>query len=641
MKLWWCETRSQLKSSKMISGKPPTRPSDALRKFDRMKFFATRKRFALATMIAAGFIGIGVSMIAGSAIADDFGALPPATLLRPTALSTADDAMPEDWSDNLSQDLSGKNEDDLTLEIFEPAPVAVQAPADSEESLLAIGREMEVQSLWGDAVRHYEKATRDYPESSSLYQRLIISRLRQDVGRRMDDSSYLQSVRKISTSQALDLYSEVLANLQTHYVDEVDWSRVMIFGTAALEVAMTEQAFVQRMMPGTSAEKIEAFHNSIHKRLSTRSTATRFDLRATAAYAADVAERELNLEPTAVVLEFLSGAVSTLDTYTRLLSPDQLDDMFSNIEGNFVGLGVELQPEGDDLNILSVIPGGPAMEAGVLAGERIVSVDGVSGKDAGTNRIADLLRGPEFSSVRVAISNRSGEVRELMIPRRRVDVPSVENDHFVDVESGVAYLRITNFQKSTSNDVEEKLWKLHRQGMKHLIIDVRGNPGGLLSAAVDLADRFLADGRIVTTRGRNVRENFDYAAHRQNTWSVPLAVLIDNDSASASEIFAGAIADNARGPVVGQTSYGKGSVQGIFKMQSAKFGLCMTTAKFFSPSGREISRNGVEPTIPVTSSYMAARPSLEDGHLYTDGEDQVLQAAVQSLVRNTSISQRQ
>lgn len=510
----------------------------------------------------------------------------------------------------------------------------------SEDAFLVEGKELEQFGHWSDAVRHYERATRKHPASSALYQRLIISRLHHDVRRRMADSSYLQSVRQISKAQALDLYSEVLANLQTHYVDDVDWARVMVFGTAALEVAMTEDAFIERMLPGTAPEKIEAFHNSIHGRLSGRSTATRFDLRASVAHAADVAARELDLAPTAVVLEFLSGAISTLDTYTRLLSPDQLDDMFSNIEGNFVGLGVELKPVGDDLSIESVIPGGPAMDAGMLAGERIVGVDGIMGSVAGANRIADLLRGPANSTVRVSVRNRDGETRELVVPRRRVEVPSVENDHFVDLESGVAYLRITNFQKSTSRDVEDKLWRLHRQGMKSLIIDLRGNPGGLLSAAVELADRFLADGRIVTTRGRNVRENFDYAAHRQNTWSVPMAVLIDGDSASASEIFAGAIADNGRGTIVGQTSYGKGSVQGIFRMQTAKFGLCMTTAKFFSPSGRAISLNGVEPTVPVASRAMSARPSLDDGHLITDQEDQVLQAAVGSLTQNAMISRR-
>lgn len=518
------------------------------------------------------------------------------------------------------------------------APIAIEM--NSEEGLLVQGKELEELGQWSDAVRHYEKATRAYPTHSALYQRLIISRLRVDVRRRMSDSSYLASVRQISLPQALDLYSEVLANLQTHYVDDVDWSRVMVFGTAALEVAMTEDAFLDRMLPGTDPAKIEAFHNSIHQRLAGRSTATRFDLRSTVSHAAQTASQELDVSATAVVLEFLSGTISTLDTYTRLLSPDQLDDMFSNIEGNFVGLGVELKPDGDVLSIESVIPGGPAKESGIRAGELIIGVDGIMGSDAGANRIADLLRGPENSTVRVTIENRNGDIRELVVPRRRVDVPSVENDHFVDVNSGVAYLRITNFQKSTSSDVEQKLIDLHRQGMKSLVIDLRGNPGGLLSAAVELADRFLADGRIVTTRGRNVRENFDYAAHRQNTWNIPLAVLIDGDSASASEIFAGAIADNGRGMIVGQTSYGKGSVQGIFRMQTAKFGLCMTTAKFFSPSGRAISRNGVEPTVPVSSREMSARPSLEDGHLISDLEDQVLQAAVGSLTRSPLISRR-
>ncbi len=155
----------------------------------------------------------------------------------------------------------------------------------------------------------------------------------------------------------------------------------------------------------------------------------------------------------------------------------------------------------------------------------------------------------------------------MTVQRRRVEVPCVENVHFVDVENRVGYFRLTNFQKTTTRDVEQALWKLHREGMRSLIIDVRGNPGGLLSAAVEVADRFLGRGRIVTTRGRNVRENFDYMAHRANTWNVPLAVLIDRDSASASEIFAGAIADSNRGVIVGETSYGKGSVQGIFRMQ--------------------------------------------------------------------------
>ena len=176
--------------------------------------------------------------------------------------------------------------------------------------------------------------------------------------------------------------------------------------------------------------------------------------------------------------------------------------------------------------------------------------------------------------------------------------------------------------------------------MRSLILDLRGNPGGLLSAAVEVADRFLDKGRIVTTRGRNARENFDYVAHRPNTWSLPIAVLIDHDSASASEIFAGAIADTGRGIIVGETSYGKGSVQGIFRMHSAKFGLCLTTAKFYSPSGRAISQNGVRPKFNVEPTYIAMRPN-EEGILVSDRDDAVLQKAIEQLQqRSQSISLR-
>ncbi|WP_246146036.1 S41 family peptidase [Rubripirellula lacrimiformis] len=516
---------------------------------------------------------------------------------------------------------------------FDSAP----APIDGETAALVKGRELESNRMWGDAIRHYEKTSRQFPESTSLYQRMVISRLHHDVNRRFSDQSYLASVRELSTSQALDVYSEILANLQTHYVENVDWARVQIHGTAALEVALVEDKFVDRLLPNADPAKVEAFRQSIHHQLQGRSTATRFDLRASAAFVAARAEDELGLSGTATVLEFLSGAVSTLDPYTRLLSPSQLDEMFSNIEGNFVGLGLELKAKDDYLQILSVIEKGPAEEMGIRGGERIIAVDGVRTDVEEPVYVADLLRGPENSFAMIMVANTDGVTREVRVPRRRVEVPCVENVHFVDPVNRVGYLRLTNFQKTTTRDIERALWDLHRQKMRSLIIDVRGNPGGLLSAAVEVADRFLSDGRILTTRGRNVRENFDYAAHRPNTWNVPLAVLIDGGSASASEIFAGAIADSGRGIIVGETSYGKGSVQGIFRMQSAKFGLCLTTAKFYSPSGRAISHNGVVPTVPVASTHIAARPD-DEGRLVQDNEDAVLQKAAEQLSGRNMIS---
>lgn len=525
---------------------------------------------------------------------------------------------------------------DLSAQVVtEAASIAM----DGELVAIEKGLEFERSQMWGDAVRHYETESRKFPNSTKLYQRLVISRLHCDVNRRYQDESYLASLRELSTSQALDLYSEVLANLKTHYVEEVDWARIQIHGTAALEVALTESKFGDRVLAGSDSDAVENFRQTIHHKLQQRSTATRFDLRANVAYVAELARNEIGLSGTATVLEYLSGAVSTLDPYTRLLSPSQLDEMFSNIEGNFVGLGIELKAAPDCLQILSVIPNGPAEEAGIRAGEKIVGVEASRTDQVDPDYVADLLRGREHTYVAISIVGTDGVERDLQVQRRRVEVPCVENVHFVDVENMVGYLRLTSFQKTTTRDVERALWDLHRQGMRSLIIDVRGNPGGLLSAAVEVADRFLVKGRIVTTRGRNVRENFDYMAHQANTWNVPMAVLVDHDSASASEIFAGAIADSGRGHIVGETSYGKGSVQGIFRMQSAKFGLCLTTAKFYSPSGRPISRNGVVPTLPVESTYIAARPNME-GRMTLDREDAALQKAVQNFNNRNMISRR-
>ncbi|MEM6978781.1 MAG: S41 family peptidase [Planctomycetota bacterium] len=527
-------------------------------------------------------------------------------------------------------------------------PHGVQAPAaaplaDEAKGLLADGLELERAGQWSDAIDHYGDATKKFPDDRTLYQRLLISRLHFDVQRRLKDPTYLQSVREMSTSQALDLYSEILANLQAHYVDTVQWSRVLLHGTAALEVALWEKDFINRMLPGVDAQRIESFRQGIHHRIAARSTQSRFDLRATVAMVADLAHRELGLRGTATVLEFVSGSMSTLDPYTRLLSPGQLDEMFSSIEGNFVGLGVELKPADDCLKILSVIPGGPAAEAGIRPGDRILSVADISAAEREPDYVADLLRGPDGSSVELVVQSPNTTPRRLTVPRRRVEVPCVENVHLVDASAGMGYFRLTNFQKSTPREIEAALWQLHRQsqnlghsaGLRSLIMDLRDNPGGLLSAAVEAADLFLADGAIVTTRGRNPRENFPYTAHRTNTWRVPLVVLIDENSASASEIFSGAIRDRNRGTVIGQTSYGKGRVQGIFRMQSATFGLCLTTAKFYSPSGRAISQNGIEPHIVVPPAKIAARPD-DSGRLVTELEDSVLQRGIEHLAGGSS-----
>jgi carboxyl-terminal processing protease len=254
--------------------------------------------------------------------------------------------------------------------------------------------------------------------------------------------------------------------------------------------------------------------------------------------------------------------------------------------------------------------------------------------ETSADKAADLLQGPENSTVRVTVESPGQAPRDVQVTRRRVEVPSVEEAKLIDPAAGIAYFRITSFQESTDGEVNQALWKLHRLGMKSLIIDLRGNPGGLLRSAVDVADRFVSRGTIVSTRGRNELENQTYRAQKgeDQTWHVPLVVLIDGDSASASEIFAGAIRDFKRGTIVGKRSYGKGSVQGIFSLKTADTGIRLTTAKFYSPLGKPFAKVGVDPDVTV---QVTARPT-EEGRFIDTGRDEYVAQAVNVARQNMS-----
>jgi len=229
----------------------------------------------------------------------------------------------------------------------------------------------------------------------------------------------------------------------------------------------------------------------------------------------------------------------------------------------------------------------------------------------GSEKAADMLRGVVNSYVSITVERNGMKTQTVRLQRRRVDIPSVDDVQIIDTSTGVGYIRLTNFQKTTGRDFDEALWKLQKQGMRSLIVDVRGNPGGLLSAAVDVSDRFVGSGIVVSTKGRNPMEDYTHRAQAQNTWRVPLVVLIDENSASASEIFAAAISDHGRGTIVGRQSYGKGSVQGIFPLNVSDGGVRLTTARFYSPLGRAISHGGVKPHVKVEQ---LARPADVENH---------------------------
>ncbi|MBN2021777.1 MAG: PDZ domain-containing protein [Pirellulales bacterium] len=511
---------------------------------------------------------------------------------------------------------------------------AQESPVDPAEigELLRQGRRLEVENRWDEALAHYEKAIRRFPGQASLERRFDFSRMHYDVRRRYADASFAETMDGLALPAALDLYDEVLLKIQSHYVEAPHWKELVEQGANTLDIALVEDAFLRRNVAADKLGAVGAFRQALRREIGERVIRTREDAREAVRAAGDLGQRVLGLAPVAAVFEFACGAANSLDVYSAYLTADQLNEIYSQIEGNFVGLGIELKLEDGRLVILRVIPGSPAEEVGIHPRDEILAVDGRTVSETSTAEAANLLQGESGSFVELSLAARGEAPRLLRVQRRRVDVPSVDGVRMIDTQQGIGYLRLTCFQKTTCRDLDDALWRLNREGMRGgLIMDLRGNPGGLLVSAVEVVDKFLDHGVIVSTRGRSLQEIFTYSAHAAGTWRMPLVVLIDQESASAAEIFAGAIQDHRRGTLVGQQSYGKGSVQGIFPLHASLAGMRLTTAKFYSPNSRPYSVVGVKPDIEV---HQAARPV--NGAIDPAGEDPVLAAALQ-IARQTAV----
>jgi carboxyl-terminal processing protease len=514
----------------------------------------------------------------------------------------------------------------------ESAAAELSLPADPLRQVIATGLQLEQGRRWSDALSHYEEALRQFPGDETLVRREDLAKLHFSLDRRYADRSYLQSVQTLTSEQSSTLYLELLRKINMHYVDTPPWQHLARRGVDAIDVALGEERFRSANALHLAPQQLDALRQDLFQLVAQRVVTSPEDLTNFAAHAARLAEARCGLRPSATILEFVTAAAGGLDEYSAYLTGDQLRDVYSQIEGNFVGLGVELKADRGDLLIVHVIPGSPAERAGIRDGDRIVAVDGRSTAELSTDEAAGMLTGAEGSVARVSVITPGQPRRELSVRREHVEVPSLENVQIVKPEAGVAYVKIPAFQKTTSRDLEAALWDLHAKGMQSLIIDLRRNPGGLLTAAVEVADKFLQKGNIVSTRGRSPQEDFNYQAHYGGTWRVPLVVLIDGDSASASEIFAAAIKDNSRGAVIGEKSYGKGTVQGIFPLGYGGAGVRLTTALFYGPNNEKISHQGVEPNIVI---HQTAKPTSADpaaSQLTIVGNDAILEAGIAAAI---------
>jgi carboxyl-terminal processing protease len=512
-------------------------------------------------------------------------------------------------------------------------PTSVSSPAAPQADDLA-SRTMALahQGRWSDVVKICETAARKGTLDPTLARQYDLAKLHCDVARRHAEPAYRRQLSLLSEAEARRAYGEVLGRIASHHVEAPDYARLSARGQLALDVALEDQAFLATHAAQATPDRRAAYRGQIDRIVAARPVASRPDAEAVAAWVARAGHSILGIPPAVTLMEMAAAAVGGLDEYSAFLTTGQLEDLYSQIEGNFVGLGVELKSAPDGLLVVHVIPGSPAERSGIRAGDHLIGVGGRSIGGMSVDEAAHLLQGPEGSLVTLAVIRGLGAARAVTVRREHVEVPSIEEAMILDPSAGIARVRLTSFQKTTAADLEASLRRLDAAGMRALVLDLRGNPGGLLSAAVDVADLFLDRGLVVATRGRSPEEDFNYTAARSGTWRVPLVVLIDGDSASSSEILAGAIRDHRRGTIVGSRSFGKGSIQGIFPLEAAGVGMRLTTAKFFSPRGLPFSGVGVDPDVPVVTAARSATGEL--AAVDAQQADAALSAAVEIARRS-------
>ena len=296
----------------------------------------------------------------------------------------------------------------------------------------------------------------------------------------------------------------------------------------------------------------------------------------------------------------IKGMLRELDPHTNYLAEDAFKELQSETSGEFGGLGIEITMQNNVLTVISPIEDTPAWEAGVQAGDKVIAVNGTSTKGLSLIEASQLMRGARGSKVTLSIvRNGKDDPMDIKITRGSVKLKSVKT---TDLGDGFWYVRVTSFIENTGRDLERALTG---KSVKGLILDLRKNPGGLLNQAVAVSDLFLKEGKIVSTIGRNKQAQEVSIASKKAKWTdFPIIILVNEHTASASEIVAGALQDNKRAMVMGKRSFGKGSVQQVIQLGDGT-GLKLTVARYYTPSGKSIQAEGITPDIEVEDVDMA------------------------------------
>ncbi len=432
----------------------------------------------------------------------------------------------------------------------------------------------------------------------------------------------------------MDMLLDALEETRSNYYRDIGYQQLTLGGLKGLQTLATTPGLEKAFPSIADKRRRDAFLNAVDLSLNEVAKANPSNehilLRATLMNLQVINRETLQLPDEVLVSEFADGAFGDLDQFTGMIWPASLEEFQRTTQGEFSGVGIQIQTDDEgNLKVISPLEDTPAYKLGIEAGDIIARINGKNARNISIDQAVKNITGPQGTTVTLTIRKTDGTMKDFTIRREQIKVASVKGwqhlpgggwDFFVDQQQKIAYVRLTNFTRTSDEELRRVLVDTRKQGVRGMILDLRDNPGGLLTAATDVADRFLDAGTIVSTRGErgnvpeqppiDARASYDDAA-------VPLVVLVNQFSASASEIVSGALQDHKRALVVGERTFGKGSVQMLFPLAKRTAALKLTTSHYYLPSGRCIHREenastwGVDPDLIVEMTPKQKKEAIE------------------------------
>ncbi len=465
-----------------------------------------------------------------------------------------------------------------------------------------------------------------------------------------------------------DMLWDALHDAHDEYYRAVEYKALLLGGVRGLRAVADTEGLDQAFPALADETKKTAFLTELDAIVAEADAATpkteQFVLRSALAKLKEINAATIALPEEVLVSEFADGAFAELDPFSSMIWPSDLAEFVKQTQGEFSGVGIQIQLD-DDLNLKVVSPleDSPAYQAGIKAGDIVTQIDGKRARGITLNEAVKRITGPEGTTVTLTIRDPQGDTKDHLIRRETIKVASIKGwehrtgggwNYYVDPAAKIAYIRITNFTKTTGDDFARVVDDLRADGARGIILDLRYNPGGLLVAATEVCDKLLGDGVIVSTRADRPTPNppsVTTAKKSDDDCDLPMVVLVNQYSASASEIVSGALKDRDRATVVGERTFGKGSVQMLFPLSTRAALVKLTTSHYYLPSGRCLHREenstvwGVDPdlTVEMTPEQMRAAIDarqemdvLRDAATPTKGRAEALRDAAPEIGRSVA-----